>query len=144
MDDSIVVNAMLYYAIGATNNTYTAVAMTDLGGGFFEYTIPAQANGTVVKYWFRAWDNAGHNSVDTVSNALAYIVTDGGINTIPLNCNILHFLEVTQFGQAIRLPELILVESLLRLISICLFNRLFKMEQRLIQESIIRHNLMIV
>jgi hypothetical protein len=82
IDDSTVTNATLYYAVGATNNTYTSVAMTDMGGGKYEATVPAQANGTVVKYWFRAWDNGGHNSVDTSSNALAYIVTDGGINTI--------------------------------------------------------------
>ena len=82
IDDSTIVNATMYYAVGATNNTYTAVAMTDLGGGIYSATVPAQANGTVVKYWFRAWDNGGHNSVDTAANALAYIVTDGGINSI--------------------------------------------------------------
>ncbi len=82
IDDSTIVNTMLYYAIGASNTTYTAVAMTDMGSGIYESTVPAQPNGTIVKYWFRAWDNGGHNSVDTASNALAYIVTDGGINSI--------------------------------------------------------------
>ncbi len=82
IDDSTIVNTVLYYAVGVSNTTYTAVTMTDMGSGIYESTVPAQPNGTVVKYWFRAWDNGGHNSVDTASNALAYIVTDGGINSI--------------------------------------------------------------
>ena len=82
VDDSTIINATMYYAVGATNNTYTAVNMSDMGGGIYEATVPAQANGSVVKYWFRAWDNGGHISVDTASNALAYIVTDNGINKI--------------------------------------------------------------
>jgi len=82
LDDSTIASAMLYYAVGASNSIYTYMAMTDMGGGIYEATVPAQPNGTVVKYWFRAWDNGGHNSVDTASNALAYIVTDGGINSI--------------------------------------------------------------
>lgn len=81
-DDSTVVNATLYYAIGATNNTFIAAPMTALANNIWEAKVAPQANGTVVKYWFRAWDNGGHNSVDTVANALAYMVVDGGIKTI--------------------------------------------------------------
>jgi hypothetical protein len=81
-DDSTVASATMYYAVGAGNNTYTAVPMTLVGSNVYEGKVPPQANGTVVKYWFRGWDNGGHNSVDTASNALAYMVVDGGINSI--------------------------------------------------------------
>jgi hypothetical protein len=81
-DDSTVTSATMYYAVGVSSNSYTAVTMTSLGNNIYEGKVPPQPNGTVVKYWFRGWDNGGHNSVDTSSNALAYMIVNGGINSI--------------------------------------------------------------
>jgi DNA/RNA endonuclease YhcR with UshA esterase domain len=52
----------LYYAVGATNNSYTSVAMISSGGtSTYTATVPAQQDGSFVKYYISATDTAKFN-----------------------------------------------------------------------------------
>jgi hypothetical protein len=87
-DDSSVVSASLHYAVGMSNNTFTSVPMTLSSGtntdGVWSGAIPAQANGSIVKYYVRGTDNGGRSgfSPDSLATGSAYMVVDGGITSI--------------------------------------------------------------
>jgi DNA/RNA endonuclease YhcR with UshA esterase domain len=74
----------LHYAVGVSNTTYTPVAMTNTSGNIWSGSIPAQANGSFVKYYISATDNlnltATVPSVPAPTNAqpLFYTVNDNG------------------------------------------------------------------
>jgi hypothetical protein len=77
-DDTAVAAVTLYYAVGYNNTTFTSVAMT-ANGSTYSATVPAQAAGSIVKYYIRAVDNGG-NSVDapdSLALSSAYKVTNG-------------------------------------------------------------------
>lgn len=87
--DGTVTSAYLHYAVGVPNTNYTTVAMTGVSGGTYTGTIPAQADGSFVKYYITAGDNDAHISeipyVTTgVSNPLAYVVKDAGLTIYDL------------------------------------------------------------
>jgi len=75
----------LFYAIGVGNNTYQEVAMTAVGN-LFTGTIPAQADGSFVKYYVSAEDNTAPTRISSnpavptgVSNPLFYRVRAAGL-----------------------------------------------------------------
>lgn len=65
--DGVLVNTDLHYAVGATNPTFTTVPMTNTVGSTYEGTIPAQPDGSFVKYYVSAEDDS--SLVTTVPNA---------------------------------------------------------------------------
>lgn len=87
-DDSTVVSATLNYAVGINTISFTSVPMTMASGtasdGVWTGTIPAQANGSIVKYFIRGTDNGGRSgfSPDSLATNSAYMVVDGGVTSI--------------------------------------------------------------
>lgn len=83
-DDGTVTSATLYYAVGVNNLNYTAVPMTAGANNIYTATIPAQANGSFVKYYVRAVDNEGsfYNTQDSLNVRSIYKVVNGGITRI--------------------------------------------------------------
>ncbi|MBP7261979.1 MAG: T9SS type A sorting domain-containing protein [Bacteroidia bacterium] len=87
-DDSTVVSATLNYAVGINTTSFTSVPMTMASGtasdGVWTGTIPAQANGSIVKYFIRGTDNGGRSgfSPDSLATNSAYMVVDGGVTSI--------------------------------------------------------------
>jgi hypothetical protein len=77
-DNVSVASAVLYYAVGYGNNTFTTVNMTS-ADSIFSATVPAQATGSVVKYFIKATDNEGNYiySPDSIGLNSAYKVIDG-------------------------------------------------------------------
>lgn len=77
-----VASAYIYYAVGATSTNYTQVAMTNVGSAY-SATIPAQANGTMVKYYIESTDNTGLTGALPESNpangTYFYTVRDNGL-----------------------------------------------------------------
>ena len=91
--DGTIASANLYYAVGANNNTYTSVTLSLVGGTTDEYTatIPAQAEGAIVKYYLEAEDNDNNVTTvpftpasQTVKNAFHYTVRDNGAQIIDI------------------------------------------------------------
>ncbi len=76
-----ITNASLHYAVGVNNNTYTAVPMTKGAENVYSATIPAQAEGSFVKYYVSARDAVGATA--TIPNVPAgipaqfYVVREG-------------------------------------------------------------------
>lgn len=83
-DDGSVASATLYYAVGYSNMNYTAVPMIAGTNSRYTATIPAQANGSFVKYYIRAVDNDGsfYSSQDSLNVRSVYKVINGGITRI--------------------------------------------------------------
>lgn len=82
-DDSTVAAAKLFYAVGASSTTYTPLDMSNGGSGnVYTAPIPAQADGSLVKFYIRATDNVNNvNNIPNVptSNPLFYVVRDAGL-----------------------------------------------------------------
>jgi hypothetical protein len=83
-DDGSVASATLYYAVGVGNFNYIPVQMIAGANSFYTATIPAQANGSFVKYYIQAVDNDGsfYSSQDSVNVRSIYKVINGGITRI--------------------------------------------------------------
>lgn len=83
-DQGSVASAVLHYAVGYPTMVFTPVIMTNIGGDWYEGTVPAQANGTIVKYYIKATDNNGFsvNYPDSLALNSAYKVIDGTITSI--------------------------------------------------------------
>lgn len=88
--DGTITSASLKYAVGATNTSYTTVAMSNGGSGnVYTATIPMQADGSFVKYYISAEDN---DNLITVlpnvpggnANPYAYVVRDNGLTIYDL------------------------------------------------------------
>lgn len=82
-DDGSVQSATLFYAVGAANDQYAQVAMSNSGAGStYSATIPAQADGSIVKYYVSAIDNGGNRTttpnVPNTINPLFYYVSNVG------------------------------------------------------------------
>lgn len=77
-DDSAIASVQLYYAVGYNNTTFTAVTMSGTDS-IYTATIPAQAAGSIVKYYIKAIDNGGHviNFPDSLALSNAYKVVTG-------------------------------------------------------------------
>lgn len=81
--DGTVIDADLYYAIGESGGTFNNINMTNTSGSTYEATIPAQANGTYVRWYITAEDNDNQvsfypNSVPA-NNTRFYKVIDGDL-----------------------------------------------------------------
>ncbi len=80
--DGSVDSAKVYYAVGATNMNYIPLMMAG-AGSTYTATIPAQVNGSFVKYYISAWDNdqliAIQPNVPGNINPNAYVVADNGL-----------------------------------------------------------------
>lgn len=84
-DQDGVSSATLWYAVGASNNTYNQVAMTlgsgTMTNGTWTADIPAQGDGSFVKYYICAEDinmNACCNPDISTNDPLFYTVRDNG------------------------------------------------------------------
>jgi hypothetical protein len=80
-----VANATLHYAVGEDNNTYTTVPMTRGTDDVYTGTIPAQAEGSFVKYYVSAVDTeAGTANVPNVTGGSApqFFVVRNGLLTL--------------------------------------------------------------
>lgn len=85
-----VASAALFYAVGVGTTSYTQVAMTLSAGtntnGTWTASIPAQADGSFVKYYVCATDNNGNQScnraVPTGSDPFFYTVRDNGTTIV--------------------------------------------------------------
>ncbi|TSA49330.1 MAG: T9SS C-terminal target domain-containing protein [Sphingobacteriales bacterium] len=85
-DDQSVASAVLYYASGLSNNSFTSMVMTNIGGNNWQATIPAIGpDSTYVKYWIKATDNQGYytNYPDSLGTNKFYLVKNSGITSIP-------------------------------------------------------------
>lgn len=86
--DGTIASATLYYAVGASNMSYTAVPMTAGGANQYSAVIPAQSNGSFVKYYISATDNSSlttaQPNVPGNVNPLAYVVKDNGLDIYDL------------------------------------------------------------
>lgn len=73
-------SASMYYSVN--NGTYTRVKMTADTSNTYVATIPAQANGALVKYFFSAWQGGASalasSYPDTSKTALFYYVRSNG------------------------------------------------------------------
>ncbi|MBX7241307.1 MAG: T9SS type A sorting domain-containing protein [Bacteroidia bacterium] len=80
--DGTVDSAKVYYAVGVSNTNYIPLMMTG-AASTYTATIPAQANGSFVKYYISAWDNdqliATQPNVPGNLNPKAYVVADNGL-----------------------------------------------------------------
>ncbi len=99
-DDGLVASATLFYAVGAANTQYAQVAMTNSAGSTYSATIPAQADGSVVKYYISAVDSSANRTtfpnVPNNINPLFYWVSDAGttisiIQRTPFTANLNSF-----------------------------------------------------
>jgi len=80
--DGTVASAGLFYAVGVNTATYTLVAMTAVGTTY-SAAIPAQADGSFIKYYVSATDNGGLTASQPavpagITNALFFTVRNGG------------------------------------------------------------------
>ncbi len=94
-DDQSVASAVLYYASGLMNNSFTPVTMTNTSGTIWTATIPAIGpDSTYVKYWIKATDNQGYytNFPDSLGTNSFYLVKNAGITSLTqLNINPLNY-----------------------------------------------------
>jgi predicted extracellular nuclease len=83
-----VASAKLYYAVGATNQSYISVNMT-ANGSSYTAQIPAQADGSLVKFFIEATDNATPALTSRIPNVPAedprfYVVRNNGLTIYDL------------------------------------------------------------
>lgn len=76
-------SADLYYAVGVNSTSYTSIAMT-ANGNSFSAVIPAQADGSFVKYYISAKDNSTAQLVSRIPNVPTedpkfYVVRNAGM-----------------------------------------------------------------
>lgn len=91
-DGNGVGSATLYYAVGVGNNNYTQVTMTMTGGtamnGTWEGDIPAQTDGSFVKYYVCATDISNNTScspnVPNQTDPSFYTVRDNGTTIVDI------------------------------------------------------------
>ena len=79
-NDGTVAEAKLFFSIGESNTTYSSVPMVATGSSYTA-SIPAQAEGTMVKYYVSATDNDGRitkaPNVSATVNPIFYFVRCG-------------------------------------------------------------------
>lgn len=82
-NDGLVSSATLFYATGASGGSFTSVTMNFVGGETYTANIPAQSDGTLVRWYISATDDSGlvttlPNSDPSV-NTYLYRVRDNGL-----------------------------------------------------------------
>lgn len=86
--DGVVVSAKIFYATGASSTSYTQVNMTNTGGDLFEADIPAQSDGTLVKWYIQAEDDSALTNTlpntDPSIETFLYRVRDNGLTIYDL------------------------------------------------------------
>ncbi len=89
--DGSVTSAVLKYSTNTTDpvSAFTVVNMTNTTGDSYEATIPAQADGTVIRYILEATDDASNTttfpftpSSATIPNVYHYVVRDNGLQIV--------------------------------------------------------------
>ncbi len=82
-DGGSVSSATLHYAVGYGNNTFTSLPMTNIGSDIYEATVPAQPDGSIVKYFISAKDNDNYTAYapDSIGLSSAYKVIDNLTST---------------------------------------------------------------
>jgi len=90
-DKGTVTKATLHYAVGYANALFKAVLMTNIGGDWYEGSVPAQADGSFVKYYVSAIDNDNFTAFfpDSASLNSGYKVVD--------NFNSVKYIQETPF-----------------------------------------------
>jgi len=75
-------SASLFYTVGASSSAYTEVSMTNTTGNTYTATIPVQGDGSFVKYYISATDNASKTTINPLANVANgthfYTVHDNG------------------------------------------------------------------
>ncbi len=83
-DKDGITSATLFYAVGVNSSNYIATTMT-ANGNIYSATIPAQADGSFVKYFIEAKDNSVGQLTSRIPNVPTedpkfFVVRNGGIN----------------------------------------------------------------
>ncbi len=86
--DGVVTSARVFYTTGASSTNYTQLNMNNIGGDTYEATIPAQNDGTLVKWYIQAEDDSAllntlPNSDPNIETYL-YRVRDNGLTIFDL------------------------------------------------------------
>jgi PKD repeat protein len=83
-NDGTVASASIYYATGASGGSFTSVAMSLVSGETYSASIPAQADGTLIRWYISAQDDSGLvttlPSNDPNSNTYLYRVRNNGLS----------------------------------------------------------------
>ena len=83
-NDGNVQTASLYYATGASGGSFTPVTMSFVSGETYTADIPAQADGTLIRWYISAEDDSGLvttlPSNDPNSNTYLYRVRNSGLS----------------------------------------------------------------
>ncbi|MBI3141663.1 MAG: T9SS type A sorting domain-containing protein [Bacteroidetes bacterium] len=84
IDDKGVTSAEVYYAVGYDSETWKSVAMTQVNGDDWSGSIPAQANGSIIKVYIKAIDSENNESYgpDQTGKGVLVKVIDGGLRKI--------------------------------------------------------------
>lgn len=88
--DGLVTSATLYYQIGTdvSNTNFTSVSMTAGSGDSYSATIPAQSDGSFVRYYLTANDDSSNTTsvpgTNPSSGTYAYRVRDNGLTIYDL------------------------------------------------------------
>lgn len=80
--------AKLYYAVGTSNQNYTVVPMV-ANGNSYSATIPAQADGSFVKFFIEARDNSADSLLSRIPNVPTedpkfYVIRNNGLTIFDL------------------------------------------------------------
>lgn len=83
-NDGNVQSASIYYATGATGGSFTPVSMSFVSGETYTADIPAQADGTLIRWYITAEDDSGLvttlPSNDPSNNTYLYRVRNAGLS----------------------------------------------------------------
>lgn len=84
VDDGSVASADIYYAVGIDSEDWQVINMSNTDGDTWIGTIPAQADGSLIKYYITSEDDEGYESfAPNQTGDDSYIqVLDGGITSI--------------------------------------------------------------
>ena len=83
-NDGVIVSASLSYATGSTGGSFSSVPMTFVSGETFTATIPAQADGTLIRWYISATDDSAQVTQlpnnDPNTNTYLYRVRNNGLS----------------------------------------------------------------
>lgn len=81
--DGVITSATMSYAVGASTSTFTDVTMVNTAGNTYEATIPAQSDGSFVKYYLAATDDSTNTTTlpnpNPADETFFYTVRDNGL-----------------------------------------------------------------
>ena len=83
-NDGVIVSASISYATGASGGSFSTVPMTFVSGETYTATIPAQADGTLVRWYITATDDSAQVTQlpnnDPTTNTYLYRVRNNGLS----------------------------------------------------------------